>query len=933
MTATPGSGAGFFNWTDGAGPVLTNGRTLRFMMVPNLSLTAHFGDTQPAVLTVTSPTLNQRVSNAVWTVRGTARDNAQVGTVWYQINGGTWSNAVTLNTWSNWTAEVGLQAGTNVLSAYAEDATGNHSLTNTVRFIYVLSDRLLVRSVGQGTLIPNYSNAVLEIGRSYTLRAAGANGHGFTNWVVSTNWTGGVTVPGATLSFVMRSNLTVQATFADVTRPTLATTSPTVNQRVSNAVWTARGTARDNAQVGTVRYQLNGGSWSNAVTQNSWSNWTAEVGLQVGTNLLSAYAEDATGNHSFTNTVRFVQVVTSSLTLRTNGAGSITRNFTGNILEVGKNYAATAVPRTGQMFSNWTEGAEQVVATRAAYTFPMTSNLVLQANFVANPFVALKGDYVGLFYPTNQEEGLMGATNSGYVRLTLTDKGTFTGSLLLEGSTLSLSGTFDIQRTAALNLPRSSKPALQLNLALDAESRVLSGTVTCSLWHSDLVALRAATGSPNAYAGAYTLAVRGEDDRSEGPPGDGAAAVTVSASGALQITGSLADGTAITQSSAVTEAGLWPFFGSLYGGRGGVVGWMSLDSSEAAGEIFWLRPPLVSGSPYYTSGFVLQRSVVVRGYIPPETGQNATGWRYGRVTVGYGNGPDELSSFVVIANNQVRVWSGAISNLTLTIAANNGQLSGSFMHPVTRRSTSFKGALLQDGLDTVGGGWFLGTNEGGFLRLEATTEAPAEDFAPTSLNGKGVQVQNGLGETFKIYFGNGKFSQDGGEGGTGTYTYARLTTNTARLAVTYTAPPTVAGQGSMTVTVTLTHREEGTVYGTYTAQSPAGPDAGSLTLFDLANLAPASLAGRTIHAEGSTAVMGTSTFTARTGALTAAGSYTYARLSPLSALLKMSYVTPTNIVNYVECTLDALNAGHFLNTWYEPGQPVEKGTGTFSLFP
>ena len=71
----------------------------------------------------------------------------------------------------------------------------------------------------------------------------------------------------AALNFRMQSNLTLQATFADVTRPTLTVTSPTSGQRVSNVVWTVRGTARDNAQVDTVWYQLNGQPWTNATYQ------------------------------------------------------------------------------------------------------------------------------------------------------------------------------------------------------------------------------------------------------------------------------------------------------------------------------------------------------------------------------------------------------------------------------------------------------------------------------------------------------------------------------------------------------------------------------------------------------------------------------------------------------------------------------------------
>jgi uncharacterized repeat protein (TIGR03803 family) len=57
---------------------------------------------------------------------------------------------------------------------------------------------------------------------------------------------------------------------ADVTKPTLKVTAPTPNLRVNNDVFTASGTAADNAGVAQVNYQLNGGAWTAATTANNW---------------------------------------------------------------------------------------------------------------------------------------------------------------------------------------------------------------------------------------------------------------------------------------------------------------------------------------------------------------------------------------------------------------------------------------------------------------------------------------------------------------------------------------------------------------------------------------------------------------------------------------------------------------------------------------
>ena len=305
MTATPGTGFVFTNWTGGTSlplVVLTNGRTVRFSMTSNLTLQANFVDTSKPVVTITNVVSGQRVSNAVFTVKGKATDNWQVSNVWYQLNNAGWNLASSSNNWANWTAEVTLVPGTNTVRAYALDTSGNPSLTNSVSFTCVLSDRLRIMVSGRGTLSPNYSNAALEIEKSYTMTATAASGYAFTNWVISTNWLGGRTTNTPILQFLMQSNLTLQANFSDVTRPTNAIISPKPGQQV-NAVITATGTASDNAQVAAVKCQLNSNAWAVAT---GTTNWSAVMVLLKGTNVLRAYALDASGNTSATNLVTFV---------------------------------------------------------------------------------------------------------------------------------------------------------------------------------------------------------------------------------------------------------------------------------------------------------------------------------------------------------------------------------------------------------------------------------------------------------------------------------------------------------------------------------------------------------------------------------------------------------------------------------------------------
>ncbi len=95
-----------------------------------------------------------------------------------------------------------------------------------------------------------------------------------------------------------------------ITKPTLAITSPTPNQQWSNATFTATFKAADNTAVAAVYYSLNGAPWTNATAVNSWTNWSASLQLNTGANTLQAYALDTGGNASATNIVSFEYVAT-----------------------------------------------------------------------------------------------------------------------------------------------------------------------------------------------------------------------------------------------------------------------------------------------------------------------------------------------------------------------------------------------------------------------------------------------------------------------------------------------------------------------------------------------------------------------------------------------------------------------------------------------
>jgi uncharacterized repeat protein (TIGR03803 family) len=309
ITATAGSGFVFTNWTGGTNlplSIITNKPTVQFVMEPDLTLQANFLDLSKPTLSITNLVSGQRVSNAVFTVKGKAGDNWRVTNVFYLLNGGDWTTASTTNNWTNWAAAVALSPGTNTVAAYAVDPAGASSPTNAISFQFVVTNQLQIRAAGLGTISPNYSNAWLEVGRNYTMTASPGGGFVVTNWVISTNWIGGTATNNVVLHFMMASNLTLQVNFLDITKPTLTVSSPAAGQHMTNALANLTGTAGDNWKVAGVWYQLNSNAWDLVNTTNGYTNWNRTVALLAGTNTLKLYSQDLGGNHSTTNNLNVV---------------------------------------------------------------------------------------------------------------------------------------------------------------------------------------------------------------------------------------------------------------------------------------------------------------------------------------------------------------------------------------------------------------------------------------------------------------------------------------------------------------------------------------------------------------------------------------------------------------------------------------------------
>jgi uncharacterized repeat protein (TIGR03803 family) len=168
---------------------------------------------------------------------------------------------------------------------------------------------------------------------------------------------------------------------ADITAPTLQVLAPTSKTTVNSNLFTATGTASDNAGVALVYYQLNGGTWTAASSGNSWTNWSApNLTLVPGINVIKFYAKDLSGNLSITNTVSFTYIVSAPLSVTVNPptGGTLKPVLNGQPLQIGKAYSMSVKAAKGYAFLNWTGGTN---STSSKLAFVMVSNLTFTANF------------------------------------------------------------------------------------------------------------------------------------------------------------------------------------------------------------------------------------------------------------------------------------------------------------------------------------------------------------------------------------------------------------------------------------------------------------------------------------------------------------------------------------------------------------------------
>ena len=279
-------------------------------------------------------------------------------------------------------------------------------------------------------------------------------------------------------------------------------------------------------------------------------------------------------------------VMTASLSVQANGSGLLIPNLNGMQLEAGRAYRIRAVPGPGQLFAGWSGG---ITSQPPALTFTMQTNLMLVANFVPNPFPAVRGAYAGLMSNTN------GVTpeNSGYFALTVTPSGSFSGHLLAAGKRYGFRGRFNLAGDATVGVRRGLAAPLALTLHVDLTngSDQVAGALSDGSWTSDVAGDRNVFNSwsnPAQQAGLRSFVLERAPDNSTAAAG----LSRISLSGATNVRGKLSDGRAFNTSSALAKNGDCPFYLSLNRGGEVVIGWLNFASGQgptASGTVLWVK--------------------------------------------------------------------------------------------------------------------------------------------------------------------------------------------------------------------------------------------------------------------------------------------------------------------------------------------------------
>jgi len=359
VEATASAGFHFVNWTDN-GKVVSNSLSYAFVIDVSHSLVANFAANVPqrTITTNASPDTYGTTNGG-----GTVDDGSIVTVVATPHLGYAFSD------WS----EGGAQVSSN--ASYSFTAAADRALVANFTPVPIYAIATSATPVAGGTTTGNGS---YSSGTPATVTAAANAGYTFMRWTV--NGTQVSTSPSYTFSVAAAKTLVANFVVTGSAQTLTTSASPVAGGSTSGGGIFAAGdsatvVATSNPGYVFVKWQ------AGTTTESTLPSYTFTVG---GSHALKAIFKEA-----------FVITATSSPAV----GGSI--EMDSATYKTGEIAQAWAQPATGYSFANWTENGV-VVSTSAIYSFKVTGNRAIMANFLSD---------TGVTVNTNSATAVGGATS------------------------------------------------------------------------------------------------------------------------------------------------------------------------------------------------------------------------------------------------------------------------------------------------------------------------------------------------------------------------------------------------------------------------------------------------------------------------------------------------------------------------------------------
>jgi hypothetical protein len=352
-----------------------------------------------------------------------------------------------------------------------------------------------------------------------------------------------------------------------------------------------------------------------------------------------------------------------------------------------------------------------------------------------NLFPRIQGIYNGLAMPTND----FVAEYSGFFELTVDWDRDFRGAMNIGGRRYPLRGRFDQQGRGGVTIYRRDWDdchcSYDLRLIWIVDFELIQGTdeivgIADNVrhgWSTELFGFRGQgiLDGLSIDEGRYTVRLPSGTNATVAPIGEGYGVMKVTSRARGTMYGALADGTGYSRTAVISTNGYWPFYLPLNEGQGAMIGWLRFSTeefSDVAGDLFWVRPARESRR-LYPNGYSGNVAASGSRYSSTNFATFALNWIDGFFYIDGGNllFPAE-NSIVLLPRGKLGDLGGHIANLSFSLSRSSGIFRGRFTHPDNGRRTSYAGVI--DQIAGIGGGYFLGIDQGGWVRLEPAL-APA----------------------------------------------------------------------------------------------------------------------------------------------------------------------------------------------------------------